>query len=49
MEHINVEELANGYKRLTPDEGYILYNRRTKQRYSQAVTKKSEQFMAVEV
>lgn len=42
MEHITVKNMANGYVKLTPEEGYTLYNKSTKQTYSEAVVKESE-------
>ena len=37
MEHITIEELSDKIVRLIPDSGYVLYNRKTKKRYSEAV------------
>lgn len=42
MEHIIIKNLANGYVKLTPEEGWALYNESTKQTYSEAVVKESE-------
>ena len=42
MEHINIKDLGNGYFKLTPDEGYTLYNIRTRQTYSEAVVKEKD-------
>lgn len=42
MEHINIKDLENGYFKLTPDEGYTLYNIRTRQTYSEAVVKEKD-------
>jgi hypothetical protein len=42
MEHIIVTALSKGYFRLTPEEGYQLYNIRTRQFYSEAVVKEKD-------
>jgi hypothetical protein len=42
MEHINVKNLGNGMVRLTPDNGYQLYDDRTQRTYSDAVVKESD-------
>lgn len=51
MEHINVKNLGNGMVRLTPDNGYTLYNVRTRQNYSEAVVKENQKsiFRAVKI
>jgi hypothetical protein len=38
MEHITVTEIENGMFRLVPDDGYVLFNKATRERYSEAVT-----------
>lgn len=47
MEHIKTEELQDGFYKLTPDEGYILYNTVTQRTYSEAITKTPNQFVAI--
>lgn len=49
MEHVRVQELANSYKKLTPDQGYLLLDNRTYRTYSQAVTKDTRPFEAVAI
>lgn len=48
MDHIIVTPKADGYVLLTPEEGYILYNKVTKAHYTEAVVKESKmsQFVA---
>ena len=48
MEHVTTKVLSNGYYGLIPDNGYVLYNKYSKQRYSEAVTKDISAFVAVE-
>lgn len=48
MEHINITELQDGYKRLTPEEGYRLYNTITRQYYSEAEVFDTRPYIAVE-
>lgn len=47
MEHIIVTELADGFLRLVPEAGYILYNDTYKRAYSEAIAKSTEGFRAV--
>lgn len=47
MEHIKIEELQDGFYKLTPEEGYILYNTVTQRTYSEAITKTPNQFTAI--
>lgn len=47
MEHINIVDLSNGYKKLTPDTGYILKEKSTGNLYTEAITKTPERFEAV--
>ena len=49
MENIIVEDLGNGFKRLTPKEGYVLYNKLTKQTYSEAVVKNTKPYIAIPI
>lgn len=51
MEHINVKDLGNGMVRLTPDNGYMLFNARTRRNYSEAVVEESRKsiFRAVKI
>lgn len=42
MEHIKVKDLKNGFFKLTPDKGYLLYNTVTMQTYSEAVVKEKD-------
>lgn len=47
MEHIKVIELKNGFYKLIPDEGYILYNKKIKTYHVEAVTKLIDEFIAI--
>ena len=47
MEHIKIEELQGGFYKLTPEDGYILYNTVTQRTYSEAITKTPNQFVAI--
>lgn len=47
MEHIIVTQMKNGYKKLVPEEGYLLFNRYTRQYYSEATVKNINGFEAV--
>ena len=51
MEHITIKQLDGDYIRLTPDEGYLLYDKRTKNTYSVAEihSKDKKYFKAIEV
>lgn len=49
MEHIIVKTLKNGYKKLTPEDGYILYNKKDRKYYSEAVVKSTTDYIAVEL
>ena len=50
MENITITELGNGLYKLVPAEGYVLYNKVSRTRHSEAVVKenKMSQFVAVE-
>lgn len=37
MEHVIIAQLPNGYVKLVPEQGYILYNTATSTTYSEAV------------
>lgn len=47
MEHIVITEMRNGYKRLVPEDGYLLFNKYTRQFYSEAVVKNVTPYVAV--
>ena len=47
MEHIIITELDNGYLRLVPEAGYILYNDNAQRSYSEAVVKTANGFRAI--
>lgn len=47
MENIEVIELENGFYKLIPFEGYILYNTKIKTYHVEAVTKNVNEFIAV--
>lgn len=47
MEHIKIEELQDGFYKLTADEGYKLYNQVTQRTYSEAITKTPHDFVAI--
>lgn len=49
MEHISETQLASGYYKLVPDNGYRLYSANTGMYYSEAVTKNVNEFKAVKV
>lgn len=49
MEHIIVTDIGNGYKRMRPAIGYTLYNKMTRMYYSEAVTKTTRYFSAVQL
>lgn len=49
IEHVTITEVENDMYRLEPDEGYMLYNKRTEKRYSEAVTDDLGMWEAVEV
>jgi len=51
MEHITIKQLDGDYIRLTPDEGYLLYDKRTRNTYSVAEihSKNKKYFKAIEV
>lgn len=49
MENIIVEELGKGFKRLTPKEGYVLYNKITQKTYSEAVVKNTKPYVAIPI
>lgn len=39
--------MKNGYKKLVPEEGYLLFNRYTRQYYSEAVVRNVTPYVAV--
>ena len=47
MEHITITDLGNGFKKLVPDKAYRLYNTVTASYYSEAITKRPNEFIAV--
>ena len=47
MQHINIQTLENGLLRLTPEEGYILYNTLSQQTYREAEVKSINGWRAV--
>lgn len=47
MENIEVIELENGFFKLIPTEGYILYNTKIKTYHVEAVTKNVNEFIAM--
>ena len=47
MEHIKVTDIGGGYYHLTPDNGYILYNKTTGTYHSDAETKNLNEWVAV--
>lgn len=51
LEHIIVTILPNGYFELTPEEGYILFDKRTKHLHSKAIVsnRSIQNFSAVEI
>jgi hypothetical protein len=51
MEHVTITNLGNEIVRLTPDNGYQLYDDRTQRTYSDAVVKESDvkHFRAVKI
>lgn len=48
MEHMIVNELSNGFYSVKPESGYILVDKQTGMRHSDAVTKEPSRFTAVE-
>lgn len=48
MQHINIINLNDGYKKLIPEEGYKLYNTITRKYYSEAEVKDVKPYIAVE-
>lgn len=40
MEHITITEIDENFVKLTPDEGYKLYNKATRTFHSEAVAKR---------
>ena len=46
-EHIYIKELEDGFYELKPYEGYILWNEVTQRKYSEAITKSTEGFVAI--
>ena len=50
MAHIIIEDLGNELYKLTPQSGWVLYNKISRTRHSEAVVKenKMSQFVAVE-
>lgn len=49
MQHIIVTTLGNGFFVLRPEEGYMLYNKRTRSTYTEAVVKDKKPWSAVSV
>lgn len=47
MENIEVIELENGFFKLIPAEGYILYNTKIKTYHVEAVTKNIDEFIVM--
>ena len=47
MDNIKIEETQDGFYKLTPDEGYKLYNQVTQRTYSEAITKTPRDFVAI--
>ena len=47
MKHLTITELPSGFKRLTPDTDYLLFNKITKQFYSTAEVKDIKPYIAV--
>ena len=47
MEHITIIDLGNGYKKLIPDEGYLL--KRGNNLYEEAVVKNTNGWIAVPI
>jgi hypothetical protein len=47
MEHINVKKLANGYYKLAPEKGYLLFDGHNT--FTQATTKTFEGWSAVKI
>lgn len=48
MDNIKIKELQDGFYKLMPKEGYILYNSTTQRTYSEAITKTPNQYIAIE-
>lgn len=44
---MTITELSNGYKRITADNGYKLYNKATQMYYSEAEVADAKNFVAV--
>lgn len=49
MEHVTITDLGNGYKKLVPDECYLLKEKNGERTYTEAVTKKPENFVAIAI
>ena len=47
MEHINVKKLANGYYKLIPEKGYLLFDGHNT--FTQATTKTLDGWSAVKI
>lgn len=47
MEHITITDMPNGYKKLIPDEGYIL--KKGNNYYTEAVVKNTTDWSAVPI
>jgi hypothetical protein len=43
MEHITITQVADGVVRLTPDEGFLVKNKKSGRLYSEVVCKDNEQ------
>lgn len=39
MQHVTIKEVNDSFVELTPDDGYMLYNRVTQTKFSEAVVK----------
>ena len=50
MEHITIEQLSDGYIRMTPEDGYQLQSKKSGRLYSEVVTHEEEEndYIAVE-
>ena len=43
MEHVTIQEISDGYLKMTPDQGYQLQNKKSGRLYSEVVTRENEQ------
>jgi len=46
MKHITTTQLADGYKRLVPDKGYVVANTLNDRTYSEVIVKDDKWFYA---